>query len=299
MEIYQLKTFITVAESGSFSIASKRLGRTQSAISQQIKSLEDELSASLFVRNFRDVSLTEAGSALLPFAKQIVNTSANAQDSIASLAGRIEGTLNIGVGFAIEPYIRKALVEMMRLYPHVKINVIYSRAAVLNDLLADHKIDIAFTMNDSYQCEGIISKPLIPIPLRAILSHTHDLANKHILSFSDIQSHYVIMPDAGQRIYDTIQKLTNIDLRKLRVRAVINDADAILNIIEETGMITFLPSLYIADRPNLKAIPVEGLQNVVYSNVHYMSDTYLKKSAELFIQLIKDFSIPYYQSIKF
>lgn len=299
MELYQIKTFVTVAEAGSFSLASKRLGRTQSAISQQIKSLEDELDTPLFVRNFRDVSLTEAGSSLLPFAKQIINIGANARDAIAALAGRVEGELNIGVGFAIEPYIRKALVEMMRLYPHVRINVIYSRAAVLNQLLADHKLDLAFTMNDSYQCEGIISKPLIPIQLRAIMPQTHVLANKSILTFDEITSHYVIMPDAGQRIYSTIQKLVNIDLRKLRIRAVINDADAILNIIEETGMITFLPSLYIADRPSLKSIPVDGLQGEFYSNVHYMADIYQKKSAELFIKLIQDFAIPYYKSIQF
>lgn len=299
MEIRQLKTFLAVADAGSFSLASKRIGLTQSAISQQIKALEDELQVPVFVRNFRDVSLTEAGSSLVPYAKKIINMNVNAKDTIAALSGRIEGELNIGVGFAIEPYIRKALVEMMRLYPHVRINVIYSRAAMLNQLLSEHKIDIAFTMNDSYQCEGIISKPLIPIRICAILPKTHTLADKKLLAFDDIIKHYVIMPDAGDRIYSTIQKRANIDLRKLRIRAVINDADAILNLVEETGMITFLPSHYIADRPNLKAIPIECMQQGFTSNVHWMADTYQKKSAEVFIKLIEDFAIPYFKSIKF
>ena len=299
MEIYQLKTFVSVAESGSFSLASKRMGRTQSAISQQIKALEDELQVPLFVRNFRDVSLTEAGSGLLPFAKHIINDELNAKDHVVGLTGKVGGELNIGVGFAIEPYIRKALVEMMHLYPQVRLNVIYSRASLLNQQLAEHKIDIAFTMNDSYQCEGIISKPLIPIHVCAIVPSTHTLANKAKLAFADLEKHYCIMPDADDRIYSTIQKRMNIDLRKLRIRAVINDADAILNLVEETGMITFLPSHYIADRPNLKAIPIEGLEGEFLSNVHYMADTYQKKSAEIFIKLIEDFAIPYFKSIKF
>lgn len=299
MELYQLTTFLAVADAGSFSLASKRLGRTQSAISQQIKSLEDELQTPLFVRNFRDVSLTEAGSHLLPFAKHIINVASSARDSLASLSGRVEGELNIGVGFAIEPYIRKALVEMMRLYPNVRINVIYSRAVVLNQLLAEHKIDLAFTMNDSYQCEGIVSKPLIPIHICAIMSKTHTLANKPIVTFGDLLNHYVIMPDAGDRIFATVQQRMNIDLRRLRIRAVINDADAILNLVEDSGLITFLPSHYIADSHNLKAVPIEGLQREFLSNVHYMADTYQKKSAEIFIKLIEDFAIPYFKSIKF
>ena len=299
MEIYQLRTFLAVADAGSFSLASKRLGRTQSAISQQIKSLEDELETPLFVRKIRDVSLTEAGSSLIPFAKQIVNASSNASDAIAALSGRVEGKLNIGVGFAIEPYIRKALEEMIRLYPHVLINVIYSRASMLNQLLSEHRIDIAFTMNNSYQCEGIISKPLIPINVCAIMPKTHMLANRSILTYDELQKHYVIMPDAGERIYATIQNRANIDIRKLRIRSVINDADAILNLVEDTGMITFLPSHYIADRPNLKAVPIEGMQREFMSNVHWMADTYQKKSAEIFIKLIEDFAIPYINSIKF
>lgn len=299
MEIYQLITFVSVAESGSFSLSSKRLGRTQSAISQQIKTLEDELNVKLFVRNFRDVSLTEAGNSLLPFARQILNSCNNAKDHVTGLSGRVEGELNIGVGFAIEPYIRKALIEMMRLYPEVRINIVYSQAWLLNQQLSAHKLDVAFTMNDSYQCEGILSKPLVPIHIRAIMPKTHVLAKNKKLSFDDIIKHYVIMPDADDRVYSTIQKIMNVDLRKLRVRAVISDADAILNLIEDVGMITFLPSLYIADRPNLVAIPIEGLEKEVISKAHWMADTYQKKSAEIFIKLIEDFAIPYYKSIQF
>lgn len=298
MEIYQLKTFISVAEAGSFSVASKRLGRTQSAISQQIKALEEELRTPLFVRNFHDIVLTEAGSDLLSFAKQIVKMSANAYDHVTGLTGRIEGELNVGVGFAVEPYIRKAIVEMMRLYPDVHLNVVYSRASILNQQLAEHRIDIAFTMNDSYQCEGIISKPLVPIRICAIMPKTHTLADRRIVTFDDLTKHYCIMPDVGERIYNTVQQRMNIDIRKLRVRSVINDADAILNLVEETGMVTFLPSYYIADRPNLKAVPIEHLQHDFTSNVHWMADTYQKRSAEVFIHLIEEYAIPYFKTLQ-
>lgn len=299
MELYQLKAFVAVAETNSFSIASKRLCRTQSAISQQIKSLEDELGVPLFVRKLREANLTEAGSQLLLFAKSILNEADNARDHIIGMCGRVEGELNIGVGFAVEPYIRKALVEMMKLYPDVRIKVTYSHAHVLNQLLNEHKIDIAFTMNDAYDCEGIVSKPVIPIHLCAIMPKTHQLAHKAMLNADDLVNHYVIMPDAGQRVYSTIQKLIDFDLRQLRVRAVISDADAILNLVEETGMMTFLPSGYIADRPNLKAVPVECLQKEFMSKVHHMKDIYLKKSAEVFIQLIEDFAVPYFKAIEF
>lgn len=70
MKLRQLHYFVTIAETGSFSEASKMCFLSQSAISQQIKALENELNVSLFIRASRMIVLTEAGRELLPHAKK-------------------------------------------------------------------------------------------------------------------------------------------------------------------------------------------------------------------------------------
>ena len=72
MELRQLRAFVKIAETCNFSLAAKELYTTQSALSQSLKKLEDELGAALFHRDNHNVGLTEAGDALLPYAKRTI-----------------------------------------------------------------------------------------------------------------------------------------------------------------------------------------------------------------------------------
>ena len=72
MDFRELRCFVTVAETGSFTRAGGRLEISQSAVSQQIRSLEESLGTPLFTRRTREVALTQAGNVLLPYARQIL-----------------------------------------------------------------------------------------------------------------------------------------------------------------------------------------------------------------------------------
>ena len=74
MEIRNLRTFARIAEVQNFSKSAERLGYSQSAVTMQIKQLEDELHTQLFERIGKQVRLTQAGERLLPYALEILNT---------------------------------------------------------------------------------------------------------------------------------------------------------------------------------------------------------------------------------
>lgn len=96
MELYQLRSFVTVAQQGHLTRAAERLHISQPAVSAQIKALEEELGVTLFQRKAGGVALTKAGQALLPQAEKIL---ASAKDLIAqakSLQGQISGKVRIG-----------------------------------------------------------------------------------------------------------------------------------------------------------------------------------------------------------
>ena len=73
MDLLQLEHFLAVVEEGTFTRAAERVSRTQPAVSQSIKKLEEEVGAPLFARDVHEVSLTEAGRVLADYARRIVN----------------------------------------------------------------------------------------------------------------------------------------------------------------------------------------------------------------------------------
>ena len=73
MDLFQLETFLTVAREGSFSRAAKKLYRTQPAVSQTVRKLEDEIGESLFDRSSREGILTDTGKVLLEYAEKLLN----------------------------------------------------------------------------------------------------------------------------------------------------------------------------------------------------------------------------------
>ena len=95
MELFQLETFLAVAEEKSFSRAATRMHRTQSAVSQTISKLEDELGERLFDRSSRDGSLTDAGQVLQSYAKELLNVRGEAQEALKELRMLHQGKLVI------------------------------------------------------------------------------------------------------------------------------------------------------------------------------------------------------------
>lgn len=298
MELRHLRSFVYVAENLSFSIAASRCCVTQSAISQHIKSLEDEMGCKLLIRTSHNITLTEYGEALLSRAKDILKRAADCKEYIHELNNCMAGELSIGVGSFIAPYIRVAALIFMERYPNVRLNAEMAKAASLNHLLRNHEIDIAFTLNTAYSNEGIESIPCIPFYIYAIMSNTHPLAKMPEVSYKDMLCHSVIMPDVGERVFNTFKQYVKQNLNKLNIKCIVSDLDEDLAIVEEKQAITFMPKLYLKNHPTLVARPITELKSKLISNAHYMQDVPLKRSARIFLDIIKQEAIPYINELE-
>lgn len=287
MEIRQLTSFVAVADTGSMTKAAQRCHITQSAVSQHIKSLEDETKVILFDRNKKAIKLTDAGKLLLHRARNIVREERETKEELAGSIGNLCGELRIGVGCFIAPYIRRAAIVMMKRYPNVRIHVHFEQSNVLNRMLRDGDIDLAFTMNEAYPYEGIESMVAIPFHLSAIMPKTHWLAEKEVIPFDDLMKCRVIMPDVGERVFGTIQRYTSHDISRLDVAAIVNEASEALMALEPTGYVTFLPSEYANGSTKLVAKPIAGLMMELTSNAHWMREATLKASAKAFLDIVR------------
>jgi DNA-binding transcriptional LysR family regulator len=146
LNLVELRTFSTAAETENFSEAARRLGITQPSVSMQIRSLEKALGAQLFERSGRTVRLTDVGRTLVPLARDLVERSIRVEESIASLEGEVIGVLTIGCTTAAGKYVVPRLLAGLRAHhPRVEVvcHVTTRRHAL--DLLRDGEAQIAIT----------------------------------------------------------------------------------------------------------------------------------------------------------
>jgi DNA-binding transcriptional LysR family regulator len=124
MDLRALSLFTTVADTGSFTRAAERAGISQSAVSQQIRALEESLGTSLFSRHARKVTLTQAGNVLLPYARQILRKTEEARAVVSDFEAMGRGRISLGAGGALCHHVVPALLkEFAERFTRIEIQV--------------------------------------------------------------------------------------------------------------------------------------------------------------------------------
>jgi DNA-binding transcriptional LysR family regulator len=149
IDVDQLRTFIAISETGSFTKAAEVVNKTQSAVSMQMKRLEERLERPIFARDGRASKLTEDGQRLLDYARRIVklNVETLAAFSDAELSGRV--ALGVPDDYA-DRYLPEIMARFSRAYPGVELTVICEPTVDLIERIDANELDLAIVTN----CEG-------------------------------------------------------------------------------------------------------------------------------------------------
>ena len=242
MEIRQLRAFVAIAESGTFTAGALRVHVTQAAISMQIRQLENELGARVFVRAPRHVILTEAGEHLLQRARQILREHDAAVDEIAELAGAERGRLRIGSASAMiltEP-LPKLLKELHKQHPAAEIAVNSGTSEALVDQILAGELDIAF-VSLPVDVRGIQTERLTEDQLVAIASPRHKLAKQRTISAYTLAGEKLILGERGgntRRLIDQFFAQAGVSLH---VTMELSRQAAIRRMVEEDMGVGIVP----------------------------------------------------------
>ena len=146
LDVDQLRTFIAIAETGSFTKAADVVAKTQSAVSMQMKRLEERLERPIFARDGRASKLTEDGQRLLDYARRIVklNVETLAAFSDDELSGRVR--LGVPDDYA-DRYLPEIMARFSRVYPGVELTVICEPSSDLFERIDANEIDLAIVTN--------------------------------------------------------------------------------------------------------------------------------------------------------
>src|SRR5918911_2367663 len=149
LDVDQLRTFLAIVETGSFTRAAEIVHNTQSAVSMQMKRLEERLERPIFVRDGRASKLTEEGERLLDYARRIVklNVEALAAFSDAALTGRVR--LGVPDDYA-DRYLPEVMARFSRAYPGVELTVTCEPTVELFQRIEANDLDLAIVTD----CDG-------------------------------------------------------------------------------------------------------------------------------------------------
>jgi DNA-binding transcriptional LysR family regulator len=258
--------FLAAAEAESFSAAARRLHLTQSAVSQQVHSLEQRLQVELFHRDGPRISLTEDGRALMAMAREYVHLSTRIEENMAARRGMVTGQLTIGCTSTPGKYTLPWLVgSFCQEYPQVRIAVEVIKRADLVQKLEQRAIDLGI-MSGQVEHPDLIFDEFMQDDLVLIVPAQHPFADLEVVSPEQLKGQTVILREvaAGTRI-TLLEGLEQIGLKPddLKVaRIELGTAESIISAVEAGWGISWV-SMVAAQRAvevgKIRLIEVDGL----------------------------------------
>jgi len=291
VEIRQLRAFVAIAESGTFTAGALRVHVTQAAISMQIRQLETEIGAKVFVRAPRHVILTEAGEQLLRRARHILREHDAALDEIAELAGAERGRLRIGSASAmvLTEQLPSILKELRKQHPAADIAVTSGTSEVLVDQILAGEVDIAF-VSLPVDVRGIKTERLSEDQLVAIASPRHKLAKQRTISAYTLAGERLILGERGgntRRLIDQFFAQAGVSLR---VAMELSRQQAIKRMVEEDMGVGIVPLQSVkdeVDKGKLIRWWIEGAQINWELGIAQLSNGYDSPIMQKFVSLAK------------
>ena len=287
MELRQLRYFAKAAETWNFSQAANSLNIAQSSLSQQIKQLEDELGTQLFIRDRHSFQLTEAGEEMLPFALRTIHAAEACADRIRDLRKMLTGTLNIGVTHSFSPILTETVISFIKMYPKIKVNIVYKQMNELMELLSNHELDFVLAFKPIQPLPNVESHILFQNTLSAIVGNNHPLASKDKVSIAELEKYDLALPSKGLQARNAFDHIVS-DYDKFKICLELNDVNTLLKLVRQTNLVTVLAEDSIYDACDVKAVPINVPDNQMSGCVHILKQTYRKHSMQEFIRILTE-----------
>lgn len=287
MELRHLRYFAKAAETLNFSDAAKALNIAQSSLSQQIRQLEDELGIQLFIRNSHSIRLTEAGQVMLPFALRTIHEAQTCADRIHDLQKLLTGTLNIGVTHSFSPILTESVISFMKMYPGIKLNIVYKQMNELMELLVKRDIDFVLAFKPIGPIPEIESHILFQNTLSAVVARDHPLASLPKVTVPELQRYDLALPARGLQARNAFDSIVS-DTDSFKIRIELNDVNTLLKLVRQTCLVTVLAEDSIYDVSEVRAIPIDHPGSQMTGCVHVLRDSYRKHAMQEFVRLLTE-----------
>ena len=294
MNLKQLEAFVQVSESGSFSKAAKELFLTQPTISAHISSQEKELNVRLFIRNTKEVSLSDDGKDLYRYAKQITDLEKAIEERFYMDSDDGKHFITIAASTIPAQYLLpKVLMCYRERYPKEQIKIMETDSSEVVTQVVDHMVDVGFTgtVLEKKHCKYI---PFYKDELAVITPDTPEyriLKEQNRDDIDWIKRKPLILREEGSGTRKEAEKqLKNagISMEALDIVASIANQETIKKSVKQGMGITVLSRLAAEDEDGLLIFPIPGADEGRDINLVYNKNYQMTRSADRFIRIVKE-----------
>jgi len=289
MELLQLEHFLAVAEEGSFTRAASRVCRTQSAVSQNVKKLEEAIGVPLFARDMPELSLTEAGRAMVDRARRMLALRDDAIRQVGELRNLSSGTLTIAAHESAALYLLPApLRRYFERFPRIKVGIHRRRLDEIPRQVMDREFDIGF-VKDEPSFPELRSVLVYSDEMILIASPRHPLAARPRLRVKDLGSESFMVHHMCVATEQKILRFFESHSTQCNIAAELWSFESIKHFVQQDVGLALVPRITVLHELSagtLVGLPLEELDMprrifMVYRNSGYVSD-----SAQQFIDVM-------------
>ena len=257
MDFKQLKAFLTIAETGNVTRAAELLHVVQPAVSRQIRLLEEDIGTTLFERERHGMVLTEAGKALLGYARRAMLELDRARVEIAGTAsGEISGLVTLGLlPSTIDMLSSDLVAALARTYPGIRIRIAMGYAGTLMRWLETGEVDAALLYGAERSSE-VQTTRLVEEPLWVIGPREAKLRANRPVSLAALTAHRLVLPSAPHGIRTLVEHACAVAQVTLNISAETNALSVQRSLVLGGHGLTILPPIAVAD--DLRAGKLSG-----------------------------------------
>ncbi len=240
----QLQLFVAAAEQESVSGAARMISISQSAVTEAIRALEDDLGVTLFERQARGLQITHRGSAFLRHARQIMSDVATARGAFQDASEEVTGRLSLGVTSLVAGYVLSDILSRFRrAWPQVELSAIEDSGDYLQHLLIGGELDVAVLLTSSIRDRTAMHvESLLVSPYRLWLPLGHPLAEAEAIELDQLAGEPLILLTVDEIEESTRRLMAALSLKPdiaFRTRSV----EAVRSLVATGAGVAILPSL--------------------------------------------------------
>jgi LysR family transcriptional regulator for metE and metH len=207
LEVRHLKLVATVAEEGSVTRASNRLHLTQSALSHQLRDIEEKLGVTLFQRTARRMLLTPCGQRLLESARRVLAELQSAEDALRHPTNQRDGLLRITTEcYTCYHWLPSLLHAFQEKFPRVEVRIVAKATSHPVEALLDGELDLAI-VSDPVKSRKVVLEPLFQDEFFLVTGPNHRLARRPYVVAEDLADEHLILYSDDKRVMTIYQQV--------------------------------------------------------------------------------------------
>lgn len=299
VNLQQLTTFCTVLNEGSMTAAADKLYLTQPAVSQQIRSLEEELNTALLVRGVRQVKATMQGQLLYDYAKKILHLTQQAEVAVQTMSQQVSGNLNIGTENSLGLYMISPIIGMfLKHNSNLKIKLVYGSYQEILRKMREGSVDLTvlpeITTGDSQDLKQFESRFLLKDQM-VLVGAGRDSSLPIKIEIKDLNIKPIILySEMYKKFHDDLNQKIRENNLFIKPTFESDNVGTLKRVIESGLGWGFMPEHSIRKQlrsGRLTQVQVDEISGLTNINMYFKSTAEYKKIADVFYRAIQQQAI--------